>query len=81
MFDNYALAAKATVALGEAKCAVRRETEKALSGEVSVEYTLIVGFVAIAIIGALTVLGKTLDEKLNFIATTIKNTTSQTPVS
>lgn len=74
MFDNYALTAKATVALGEAKRAVRRETEKALSGEVSVEYTLIVGFVAIAIITALTFLGQTLDEKLTYIAETIAGT-------
>ena len=79
MVNQYALAAKATVAAGQAKMAVRRETEKALSGEVSIEYTLIVGFVAIAIIGALTVLGNVLDTKLNFIADTIKNTSSVTP--
>lgn len=78
MIDKYAIAAKATVAAGEVETALRREADKALSGEVSVEYTLIVGFVAIAIIGALTVLGEVLDEKLNFIAETIKNTTSHT---
>lgn len=76
MLNQYAIAAKATVAAGGAKTAIRRESEKALSGEVSVEYTLIVGFVAIAIIGALTVLGENLDEKLNFIAETIGGTTS-----
>lgn len=79
MVNQYALAAKATVAAGQAKMAVRRETEKALSGEVSIEYTLIAGFVAIAIIGALTVLGKVIADKIYFIGDTIKGTSSLPP--
>lgn len=73
MIDQYALAAMGTVAATQSAKAIKRETEKALTGEVSVEYVLLAGGIAIAIIGAVVLLGTKLDKQINFIATTLGN--------
>lgn len=66
------LAVKIEMARFKAKTAVRREAERALSGDVSIEYTLIAAAVSIALIGVLGALGKALFENLDKIVTELE---------
>lgn len=75
----YKAAADATVAVSQARRMVKREHERAMTGEVSVEYVVIVALVVIALIGGFTLLGKALDTKLQKITDVITNADSIRP--
>lgn len=75
----YKAAADATVAVSQARRMVKREHERAMTGEVSVEYVVIVALVVIALIGSFTLLGKALDTKLQKITDVITNADSIRP--
>lgn len=76
---GYAAAAKATTAMGRASRAIEREKDRALSGEVSVEWVLIAALVAIGLIGGLMVLASNLDGKLNVISKALESADTITP--
>lgn len=73
------VAADAIVAVNQAGRAIKREHDRAMSGEVSVEYVLIVALVAIALIGGFTLLGKALDGKLQKITQVLNGADSLRP--
>ena len=75
----YKAAADATVAVSQARSMIKREHERAMNGEVSVEYVVIVALVVIALIGGFTLLGKALDTKLQKITDVITNADSIRP--
>lgn len=75
----YKAAADATVAVSQTRRAFKREHERAMTGEVSVEYVVIVALVIIALIGGFTLLGKALDGKLQKITDVITNADSIRP--
>lgn len=75
----YKAAADATVAVSQTRRAIKREHERAMTGEVSVEYVVIVALVIIALIGGFTLLGKALDGKLQKITDVITNADSIRP--
>lgn len=75
----YKAAADATVAVSQARRMIKREHERAMTGEVSVEYVVIVALVVIALIGGFTLLGKALDTKLQKITDVITNADSIRP--
>lgn len=75
----YKAAADATVAVSQTRRAIKREHERAMTGEVSVEYVLFVSLIAIALIGGLTLLGKALDGKLQKITDVITRADSIRP--
>lgn len=75
----YKAAADATVAMSQTRRAIKREHERAMTGEVSVEYVVIVALVIIALIGGFTLLGKALDGKLQKITDVITNADSIRP--
>lgn len=75
----YKAAADATVAVSQARRIIKREHERAMTGEVSVEYVVIVALVVIALIGGFTLLGKALDTKLQKITDVITNADSIRP--
>lgn len=75
----YKAAADATVAVSQTSRAIKREHERAMAGEVSVEYVVIVALVIIALIGGFTILGKALDGKLQKITDVITNADSIRP--
>lgn len=78
---GYRVAADATAALGQTARAIKREHDRAMSGEVSVEYVLIISLIAIAVIGGLTLLGKALNGKLGKITDVISKADSLTPAA
>lgn len=63
----YRAAADATVAIDQTGRAIKREHDRALAGEVSVEYVLIVALVIIFLIAGFKALAKALEGKLNMI--------------
>ena len=69
----YVAAANVVVAASQARRMIKREHERAMTGEVSVEYVVIVALVVIALIGGFTLLGKALDTKLQKITDVITN--------
>ncbi len=75
----YKAAADATVAVSQTCRAIKREHERAMAGEVSVEYVLFVSLIAVALIGGLTLLGKALDGKLQKITDVISTADSIRP--
>lgn len=75
----YKAAADATVAVSQTRRAIKREHERAMTGEASVEYVVIVALVIIALIGGFTLLGKALDGKLQKITDVITNADSIRP--
>lgn len=75
----YKAAADATVAVSQTRRAIKCEHERAMAGEVSVEYVVIVALVIIALIGGFTLLGKALDGKLQKITDVITNADSIRP--
>lgn len=75
----YKAAADATVAVSQTCRAIKREHERAMAGEVSVEYVLFVSLIAVALIGGLTLLGKALDGKLQKITDVISRADSIRP--
>lgn len=75
----YKAAADATVAVSQTCRAIKREHERAMTGEVSVEYVVIVALVFIALIGGFTLLGKAMDSKLQKITDVITNADSIRP--
>lgn len=75
----YRAAADATVAIDQTGRAIKREHDRALAGEVSVEYVVIVALVIIALIGGFTLLGKALDGKLQKITDVISKADSLRP--
>ncbi len=76
---GYKVAADTTVAISQVGRTIKREHERAMSGEVSVEYVVIVALVVIALIGGFTLLGKALDGKLKKITDVITNADSIRP--
>lgn len=76
---GYKVAADTTVAISQFGRTIKREHERAMSGEVSVEYVVIVALVVIALIGGFTLLGKALDGKLKKITDVITNADSIRP--
>ncbi len=78
---GYMAAAGATVAMSQARRAIKREHERAMSGEVSVEYVVIVALVIIGLIGGFTLLARALDGKLKKITDVITSADSIRPTA
>lgn len=77
----YKAAADATVAVSQTCRAIKREHERAMAGEVSVEYVLFVSLIAVALIGGLTLLGKALDGKIQKITDVISKSETIRPAA
>lgn len=75
----YKAAADATVAVSQTRRVIKREHERAMAGEVSVEYVVILTLMVIALIGGFTLLGKALDGKLQKITDVITRADSIRP--